>query len=518
MADASIDVLDLFDSRSTAPARRHPLAGALARARASVRFRVTVAVVLLVALVLGVGAALLLRSVEQSVRRQVEQGNRDALGQFTVALQGESIGGQPFAVATSGDRVIQVFGANDELIAASVPSAVAGQSMVVPIGAGGIAGGIADGIAGGSGAQVFTSAPPADYLVTEGYAVSAMGPVRIRAAAPTSSADISLGAMRTALWWVVPALVAMIGGLTWLLVGRSLRPVAALTRRVAEISATTLHERVPEPESHDEVGRLARTMNGMLDRLDASARRQREFVADASHELRSPLASIRTQTEVASMPSADVALAELTAGVLAETDRLDAIVSDLLTLARQEEGGGTAEVPLLPLSEIVTAEAARVRRVPVDILLADADADADADVFVAGDPDGVRRSVRHLLDNAARHADGRVTVEVRRNGAGTVTLVVDDDGSGVPEADRERIFERFVRLDEARTRDAGGAGLGLAVVREVIAGLGGEVVVGTAPAGGARFEVTLPAVRPVAGASPGARAAPCASLLASLLT
>ena len=506
MADASFDVLDVFDTRSTAPARRRPLDGALARARASVRFRVTVAVVLLVALVLGVGAALLLRSVEQSVRRQVEQGNRDALGQFTMALQGESIGGQPFAVATSGDRVIQVFGANDELIAASVPSAVAGQSMVVPIGA------------GGSGAQVFTSAPPADYLVTEGYAVSAMGPVRIRAAAPTSSADISLGAMRTALWWVVPALVAMIGGLTWLLVGRSLRPVAALTRRVAEISATTLHERVPEPESHDEVGRLARTMNGMLDRLDASARRQREFVADASHELRSPLASIRTQTEVASMPSAHVALAELTAGVLAETDRLDAIVSDLLTLARQEEGGGTAEVPLLPLSEIVTAEAARVRRVPVDVLLADADADADADVFVAGDPDGVRRSVRHLLDNAARHADGRVTVEVRRNGAGTVTLVVDDDGSGVPEADRERIFERFVRLDEARTRDAGGAGLGLAVVREVVAGLGGEVVVGDAPAGGARFEVTLSAVRPVPGASPGARGAPCASLLASLLT
>ena len=107
---------------------------------------------------------------------------------------------------------------------------------------------------------------------------------------------------------------------------------------------------------------------------------------------------------------------------------------------------------------------------------------------MAGEPDGVRRSVRHLLDNAARHADERVTVEVGRDGAGTVTLVVDDDGSGVPEADRERIFERFVRLDEARTCDAGGAGLGLAVVRDVVAGLGGEVVVGDAPAGGARFE------------------------------
>jgi HAMP domain-containing protein len=255
MADASIAAHDALSSARARPLVR-PLVRPLARARASVRFRVTVAVVLLVALVLGVGAALLLRSVEQSVREQVEQGNRDALGQFTVALEGEGIG-RPFAVATSGDRVIQVFGANGELIAASVPSAVAGQSMVVPVGA------------SSGGGQVFTSALPPDYLVTEGYAASAMGPVRIRAAAPTSSADISLGAMRTALWWVVPALVAMIGGLTWLLVGRSLRPVAALTRRVAEISATTLHERVPEPESHDEVGRLARTMNGMLDRLDA---------------------------------------------------------------------------------------------------------------------------------------------------------------------------------------------------------------------------------------------------------
>ena len=485
MADAAINVTGARSSARAgngAPPLARPVTRLLARARGSVRLRVTAAVVLLVALVLGAGAALLLRSVEQSVRKQVEQGNRDALGLFTVALQGEGIG-QPLTVATSGDRLIQVFGTNNELIAASVPSAVAGQTMVVPVGAGGLAG-----ASGGSGGQAFTASVPADYIVTEGYAASAMGPVRIRAAAPTSSADISFGAMRSALWWVVPALVAMIGGLTWLLVGRSLRPVAALTRRVSEISASTLHERVPEPESHDEVGHLARTMNGMLDRLDASARRQREFVADASHELRSPLASIRTQTEVASMPSANVGLVELTTGVLAETDRLDAIVSDLLTLARQEEGGGTEEVPLLPLGEIVAVEAARVRRVPVDVHLAE----AEAGVLVAGDPEGVRRSVRHLLDNAARHAEERVTVEVGRDGAGTVTLVVDDDGSGVPEADRERIFERFVRLDEARTRDAGGAGLGLAVVREVVAGLGGEVVVGNAPAGGARFEILFP--------------------------
>jgi signal transduction histidine kinase len=467
MGDTSID------ASSVAPSSDRSRSATFARARASVRLRVTAAVVLLVALVFGVGAALLLRSVERSVRDQVEEGNREALGQFTVALQGEGIG-QPLAVATSGDRLLQVFGSNDELIAASVPSGAAGETMVVPVGAGGV------------GGQAFTSVLPPDYLVTEGYAASPTGLVRIRAAAPTSSADISFGAMRTALWWVVPVLVTMIGALTWLLVGRSLRPVAALTRRVAEISASTLHERVPEPASRDEVGRLARTMNGMLDRLDASARRQREFVADASHELRSPLASIRTQVEVASMPAAEVGLGELTSGVLAETDRLDAIVGDLLTLARLEEAEGARDVPLLHLGEIVTDEAARARRVPVLVHL------ADPDIVVAAEPDGIRRSVRHLLDNAARHADERVTVEVGRDGAGTVFLIVDDDGCGVPVADRARILERFVRLDEARTRDAGGAGLGLAVVRDVVAGLGGEVIVGDAPAGGARFEMLIP--------------------------
>jgi signal transduction histidine kinase len=146
--------------------------------------------------------------------------------------------------------------------------------------------------------------------------------------------------------------------------------------------------------------------------------------------------------------------------------------------------------------------------VPVDVRLVG----AEGDVFVAGDADGVRRSVRHLLDNAARHADSRVTVAVGRDGADSVTLVVEDDGGGVPEADRERIFERFVRLDEARTRDAGGAGLGLAVVREVVTGLGGEVVVGTAPAGGARFEILFRAAAGSSSASLPPRAASASSL------
>jgi signal transduction histidine kinase len=441
------------------------------RLRASVRVRVTAAVVVLVAVVFGVGAAMLLRSVERSVKEQVQKGNEAALGTFTVALRGAGIGGG-VAVPNAGDRLIQVFGSDDRLLAASIPSAASGGgTFVAPV---------------DTGAPMFSAALPADYVVTEGLVpVEGTGMVRVRAAAPTSSADVSLDAMRRALWYVVPALVALIGALTWMLVGRSLRPVAALTDRVAEISGTTLHERVPVPPSQDEVGHLARTMNGMLDRLDESARRQREFVADASHELRSPLASIRAQAEVATLPGTGVAVDDLASGVLAETDRLDAIVGDLLTLARQEEAA-TSPVPV-DLGEVTADEAARARRVPVTVSV-----DLDDDVRVDGDPDGLRRTVRHLLDNAARHARERVDVSVARD-AGAVTVVVDDDGNGVPEADRERILERFVRLDEARTRDAGGAGLGLAVVRDVVVGHGGAVLVGSAPAGGARFEIRLPA-------------------------
>ena len=440
------------------------------RLRASVRVRVTAAVVVLVAVVFGVGAAMLLRSVERSVREQVEKGNEDALGMFTIALRGEGLGGG-VAVPNAGDRLIQVFGTDDQLLAASIPSGAAGGgTFVAPVDA---------------GAPSFSAALPADYVVTEGLVPVEGAMVRVRAAAPTSSADVSLDAMRRALWYVVPVLVALIGALTWMLVGRSLRPVAALTDRVAEISGTTLHERLPVPPSQDEVGHLARTMNGMLDRLDESARRQREFVADASHELRSPLASIRAQAEVATLPGTGVAVDDLASGVLAETVRLDAIVGDLLTLARQEETA--ADSLSVDLGQVATDEGARTRRVPVAVSV-----DLDDDVHVEGDPEGLQRTVRHLLDNAARHARERVDVSVARE-ADEVTLIVDDDGNGVPDHERERILERFVRLDEARTRDAGGAGLGLAVVRDVVVGHGGTVLVGTAPAGGARFEIRLPA-------------------------
>jgi signal transduction histidine kinase len=274
------------------------------------------------------------------------------------------------------------------------------------------------------------------------------------------------------------------GLVTWLLAGRALRPVRAITEQTKQIRAGTLHERVPVPSSHDEVAGLATEMNDMLDRLQRDDRRRRQFVADASHELRSPIASIHTQAEVAVAAADDDETSEFAAGVLAEAERLGTIVDDLLALARHDE----ALAPpgdVVDLDDIVIAAASRPRRVPIDTSRVSGGQ-------VRGRTDELMRIVTHLLDNAARHADSTVSVSLTTSGD-RVELAVDDDGPGIDPADRERVFDRFVRLDEARVRDDGGAGLGLAVVSTVVVAAGGDVRVEDSGLGGARLVATLPA-------------------------
>jgi signal transduction histidine kinase len=254
-----------------------------------------------------------------------------------------------------------------------------------------------------------------------------------------------------------------------------------------------MHRRVPEPGSDDEIGRLARTMNAMLGRLQGTSLRQRQFVADASHELRSPVAAIRTDVEVALREGDRADWPAVGRAVLVEEERLERLLGDMLVLASDDERGAAppCEVDLVAL---VRAEAERGRRVPVAVEVPD---EVEPPVTVAGSSDSLARVVANLVDNAARHARSRVQVAVAvdRSDAGrTVRLVVDDDGPGIPEADRERVFERFTRLDDARTRDDGGAGLGLAVVASIVARHGGRVRAEAAPLGGARLVVELPAL------------------------
>ncbi|MEM9202072.1 MAG: ATP-binding protein [Actinomycetota bacterium] len=298
-----------------------------------------------------------------------------------------------------------------------------------------------------------------------------------------SDAQRGLTRVRTLVWVGLPLLVLFGGLLAWLLTGRALRPVHAITTQVGAISTSNLHERVPQPSTGDEVAELAATMNSMLDRLEIDDRRLRQFVSDASHELRSPVAVLRSEAEVAKRAPDATSIDELADGVLIESARLQRIVEDLLVLARGEERQMSGLVDV-DVDDIVLDEAGRRRALPVDTRSVSAGR-------VLGSPDAVRRIITHLLDNAARHGTSRIEIGVVTDDNG-VRLWVDDDGPGVPDADRGRIFERFARLDDARTRDQGGAGLGLAVVAESVRVMRGQVTIETAPLGGARFVVRWP--------------------------
>jgi signal transduction histidine kinase len=303
------------------------------------------------------------------------------------------------------------------------------------------------------------------------------------------SADEGVEAVRHVLLVGVPLLGLVVAATTWVVTGRALRPVESIRAEVAEINAGELDRRVPEPIADDEVARLARTMNDMLARLETARDRQQRFVSDASHELRSPIATIRHELEVAIANPAGVDLEQLAAGLLDEDLRMQALVEDLLLLARSDEGGDARPRRPIDIDDLVLEEAARVRgrgRVTVDVTAVSAGQ-------VLGERSQLERVVRNLVENAERHANRAIgltlaTIEDR------VILTVSDDGPGIRIEDRERVFERFTRLDEARARSTGGYGLGLAIVREVVEHHGGGVSVTEATSGpGARFVVDLPA-------------------------
>lgn len=287
----------------------------------------------------------------------------------------------------------------------------------------------------------------------------------------------------------LPVLLVLIAGMIWFVIGRALRPVEAIRSEVADIGGGDLDRRVPEPKSDDEIGRLARTMNSMLDRLEISNTAQAQFVSDASHELRTPIAIIRHELEVGLMSDDDVQLREIVGEVLEEDLRMQRLVDDLLLIARRSGRDGEAprtKRSLVDLDDLALNEAHRVR---TDTTVVTSGLSAGQ---VRGDPDQLARVVRNLLDNALRHASSTVEVSVSSTADGSVVLIVEDDGEGIDPADREHVFERFGRLDEARARDDGGSGLGLAIVAGIVADHGGTVTVDTSPTlGGARFTVAL---------------------------
>ncbi|MDX1892921.1 HAMP domain-containing sensor histidine kinase [Mycolicibacterium sp. 050158] len=296
-----------------------------------------------------------------------------------------------------------------------------------------------------------------------------------------------------ALAMAAPVVVAVSAAATYLLVRRSMRSVDEIRSRVADITTSDLAERVPVPDSRDEIAALAVTMNEMLARLQAGHDAQRRFVGDASHELRSPLTTIISALEVA------VAHPEVLGGDLAKTTlipealRMKALIDDLLLLARADERALDMAREDVDVDDLVATELERLRRTQTLEVAADLEP-----ARVTGDPEAIARVLRNLLDNAARHAASGVSVTVRRT-PDQVLVRVGDDGPGIPPQDRLRVFDRFVRLDRDRSRSAGGTGLGLAIVREIVAAHDGRVSIdgAAADASGTTVTVQLPAAGPV---------------------
>jgi signal transduction histidine kinase len=329
--------------------------------------------------------------------------------------------------------------------------------------------------------------PQAGYEAAQREISNRAGSITLVAQQSTDELDRTVHSVSTVLLFAVPLLIVLVALAAWYFTGRALRPVEAIRLEAEEITGSTIHRRLPEPDTDDEVGRLARTMNAMLNRLEISSQRQRQFVSDASHELRSPLASIRTNLEVALRTGDRADWPAVAARALAEDERMEDTVSELLDLARLDEDGRPAALETLPevdLDEMVLDQTIHEYRVPVDTTRVSAGR-------VHGRRDQLGRVVRNLLDNAARHADSEVAVALHTGDAG-VELTVDDDGPGIPVDDRSRVFDRFTRLDDGRARDAGGLGLGLSMVKAIVEQHGGTVAIEDAPIGGARVRVQLP--------------------------
>lgn len=449
----------------------------------SVRLRLTAVAVLVTLVVAGALGAWVVRSVEGTLSAQ-SAAERD---RAITAVQLSIDSGQPIT-----DEALRAMAGRSD--SGPLIELLDETGMVATSSAGAVDPGDVE----GDGEISMAPAPDAagEYAESSAPVATGNGNLVIRAVTPLEPMRQSVAATRRQLLWALPVLVLLVGALTWWLAGRALRPVERIRREVNEISGTTLERRVPVPASGDEVSALAVTMNSMLDRLQQSSDRQRQFIADASHELRSPVSAIRTELEVARMTAGPQDWPAVADQVLAEEQRLERVIADLLALARLDDGQPLA-TDAVDLAELVAAvvepEVQRSAEGPVRVTLAAEDALAvEGEVAVDGAVAPLERLVVNLVENARRHAASQVIVSVRAERGGVV-LAVDDDGPGIPEADRERIFDRFTRLDEHRSRGDGsatdGAGLGLSLVRRIAELHGSEVAVGDSPLGGARFTV-----------------------------
>ncbi|MDX6373186.1 MAG: hypothetical protein QOD98_2174 [Nocardioidaceae bacterium] len=441
------------------------------RFRLSVRARTTIAAVGVLLPVLAVaGAAGVLFQRDDLASGVSALAEAQARGLARDVVEGSvssSLGGQ--------EDVVQVVSLADGSVVASSPGAQGDALLPPPPGSAPVHSRVTEAISGEPDQYTAVALRAGDG---SSYVVVARSLESVDAATASTTGLLVVGGL---------LVLVTVASLTWVATGRALSPVEAMRRRAASISADALGSRLPVPASDDEVARLATTLNDLLERIDLANQTQRRFVADASHELRSPVATMRALLESDRIAAHPGGHEGLSSEVLDEASRLSALVDDLLVLAR-----GDAQLPTehrrVDLSTLLRREIRRPRRVPVSAAVPDG-------LIVTGDPGLLSGAVRNLLDNAERFAKQGISVAAYRAGV-DVLLEVADDGPGVPPEDRERIFERFARLDGSRSRVKGGTGLGLAIVRQVVQEHAGTIRVEPATPDalppGARFVVALP--------------------------
>jgi signal transduction histidine kinase len=436
---------------------------------ATIRAITTVAATIVVTIALVVGAAGLIAALRRTMVDELTEAARaqaaDVVGQLEA--------GRPpvLDVAGADEQLIQVMTPAGAVVAAS-PN-MTGRPAVVRL-------------APGQSARVVTPLDDDEFVAVAEGAQTSDGPRIVLVARALVDVLDTTTVITRLLVIGLPLMVAVVALTTWFAVGRALAPVEAIRCEVDAISAAQLHRRVPRPTADDEIGRLAATMNRMLERLESARNSQRRFVSDASHELRSPITTIRQHAEVALAHPERVTAAELAEVVLAEQQRMQRLVEDLLLLARVDE-----HVPLtraaVDLDDLAFEEGHRLRSATSKRV----DTSGVNAVRVQGDADALRRMLRNVAENAVRHASSRVDVTLVERGE-EVVLTIDDDGPGIPATERARVLQRFVRLDDARSRDEGGSGLGFSIVDEVVRAHGGSMSIEQSPLGGARIVITLP--------------------------
>ncbi len=426
--------------------------------RLGLRTRLMAIGVLGLAVILAVGGFALYYGLRNAIQNNIDAQARADAAEVAALIDRGSL---PDPLPVSGAQVVQVLDSRHRVIAGSATAdrltpllddselaADSGRAITV------------------SGSRAALSGP---LRVVSRTAGTAQDPRIVVVAVAAGDAEHAAVLVRNAALILFPALLAVLAVIAWRVIGRALQPVETLRSAAARISGTHADEQLPVPAARDEIAALAETLNDMLSRLSRARERQKSFVADAAHELRSPVASMQMQLEIAERGADPRATAELATDVLVDLHRLSTVVEDLLLLAKSDAGDVPVRVAEVDLRDLVAGYVERAAAGPVAVELS-----AGREAAVRTDPDKLGRAVRNLLDNALRHARSRVDVEIVASSDGFVIRVT-DDGPGIPESDRERVLRRFTRLDAARDRDSGGAGLGLPIAAELISQLGGSI-------------------------------------------